>query len=82
MDAETELPVALMVTPGNHYDGQFLQPLLDKVLENLSPEIKAVAADKGYDASYNYLNIVELYQAFPIIPKRGKTLRVGNGRPH
>ena len=72
VDTQTELPVAIIVTPGNVYDGHKLQPLLDKVTEKLSPDIKAVTADKGYDAGYNYLAIVEIHQAFPIIPKRGE----------
>lgn len=73
IDAQSEIPVALIVTPGNGYDGHQLHSLRDKVMRNLSGHIQVVTADKGYDAGYNYLDISESFQALPIIPKRGET---------
>ncbi len=71
VDITTELPVAMIITPANCYDGHELRPLLDKTVQQMHCQIKAVLGDKGYDASYNYLDIVEVFNALPIISKRG-----------
>jgi IS5 family transposase len=80
VDTETELPVALLVTPGNRYDGHLAVPLLDQVQAHLPRSIQAVIADKGYDAGYVYLDIIELFHALPIIPKRGEEDLRGQGQ--
>lgn len=82
IDVATELPVAIIITSGNRYDGYELKPRLKKVQQHVPTAIKAVLADKGYDAGYNYLTIVEDFGALPLIPKRGqKTLQVTRQQP-
>jgi IS5 family transposase len=71
VDVLTELPVAIILTPGNRYDGHYFTSLLQQTQSNLITDIQVVLADKGYDAGYNYLTVVEDLGALPLIPKRG-----------
>jgi hypothetical protein len=72
-DADTELIVAIEVTPGNTYDGHQLLPVLRKAQSNLPRKFQAVLGDKGHDAGYVHLGIVKEFGAFPIIPLRGES---------
>jgi IS5 family transposase len=51
-DAESELPVAVVLTPANDHDSRQFLPLMRRVLRNFSYEIKKLLADSGYDAAY------------------------------
>jgi len=72
VDGPTDLPVAFEVTPGNVYDGHRLLPLLRKAVRISRKRPTAAVADKGYDAGYNYVGIVEEWKAAPIISIRGR----------
>lgn len=72
VDGPTDLPVAWEVTPGNVYDGHRLLPLLRKAVHISRKRPTATIADKGYDAGYNYVGIVEEWNAIPIIAIRGR----------
>ena len=72
VDGPTDLPVAFEVTPGNVYDGHRLLPLLRKAVRLSRKRPTAAVADKGYDAGYNYVGIVEEWKAAPIISIRGR----------
>ncbi len=51
-DAESELPVAVVLTPANDHDSKQFLPLMRRVLRNFSYEIRKLLADSGYDAGY------------------------------
>jgi len=53
LNAGSELITSLTVTPGNAYDGHFLQGLIEKDLARQVP-IQTVTADRGYDDSGNH----------------------------
>ncbi|MFQ6124208.1 MAG: transposase [Candidatus Heimdallarchaeota archaeon] len=76
VDGQTDLPVAFEVTAGNVYDGHRLLPLLRKAVKITRKRPKAVIADKGYDAGYNYVGVVEEMMAAPVIAIRGRRRRV------
>lgn len=79
VDGQTDLPVAFEVTAGNVYDGHRLLPLLRKAVKITRKRPKAAIADKGYDAGYNYMGVVDEFGAAPIISIRGRR-RVVLGR--
>ena len=53
LNAENHMIPSLIVTPGNAYDGHFLQGLIEKDLARQVP-IQTVTADRGYDDSRNH----------------------------
>ena len=76
VDGQTDLPVAFEVTAGNVYDGHRLLPLLRKAVTSTRKRPEAVIADKGYDAGYNYVGVVEEFMAAPVIAIRGRRRRM------
>jgi IS5 family transposase len=53
LNAENHLITSVIVTPGNAYDGHYLQGLIARDLANNIP-IGTVSADRGYDDSDNH----------------------------
>ena len=53
LNAQSELITSVEVTPGNVYDGHFLQGLIEKDLAEQVP-VQTVTADRGYDDSDNH----------------------------
>jgi IS5 family transposase len=53
MNSENHLITSVITTPGNAFDGHFLQPLIEADLQKQVP-MKMVAADRGYDDSRNH----------------------------
>ena len=51
-DAESELPVAVVVTPANEADSNQFFPLMKRVWKNFTHEVRKLLADSGYDAGY------------------------------
>jgi len=51
-DAESELPIAVVITPANEHDSKQFLPLVRMVLGDFTYEIKKLLADSGYDAGY------------------------------
>jgi hypothetical protein len=79
VDGPTDLPVAWEVTPGNVYDGHRLLPLVRKAVHISRKRPTVTIADKGYDAGYNYVGIVDEWNAIPLIAIRGRK-RARSGR--
>lgn len=71
VDEKSGLPIALLVTPANVYDGHMMKPLLEAVLPKTG-KFCCVMADKGYDANYNFEAVVEM-GATPLIQIRRKS---------
>jgi len=65
VDAESELPLAFIVTPANVYDSIEYPEILDKLI-HMGIQPKIVLADAGYDSKKNYLLTLK-YRATPII---------------
>ncbi len=76
VDAETQLPIEVEVTPGNEADGPKAKPLIEKTKELVSPEIAAM--DSAYDSHDNYKTCVES-NIIPAIDlnQRGRKPKVG-----
>lgn len=53
VDAKSELPIALEVTPANVYDGEMAIPLMEK-LHHANWRVRFVLMDAGYDQTKNY----------------------------
>jgi len=53
LNAENHLITSVITTPGNAYDGHFLQPLIEADLHKQLP-VGTVSADRGYDDSRNH----------------------------
>ena len=53
LNAKNYLITSVITTPGNAFDGHFLQPLIEADLQKQVP-MKMVAADRGYDDSRNH----------------------------
>jgi len=53
LNAESQMITSVMVTPGNAFDGHFLQGLIEKDLVRQVP-VQMVTADRGYDDSGNH----------------------------
>ena len=53
LNAENHLITSVITTPGNVYDGHFLQALIQEDLDKCLP-VGIVAADRGYDDSQNH----------------------------
>lgn len=73
MDADIELPVAVVVTPGNMHDGRAFEELLNRAKKNMGKGFKIVVADKGYDSGYNNEIVVKKHGGVPIIAIRGNS---------
>jgi len=65
VDADSELPLAFIVTPANVYDSVEYPELLNKLIQ-MGMQPKIVLADAGYDSKKNYLLTLK-YGATPII---------------
>ena len=63
------------VTPGNRYDGHEFLPLVRNVVRVTRQRPRAVIADKGNDAGYNYPGVVEEFGSVPIIDIRRQRRR-------
>ena len=68
MDTSSELPLALVVTPANIYDGDMGPALIEKIAAQI-PEgtLNYVIADSGYDQLKNY-EAAKAHGAQAIIP--------------
>lgn len=68
-DSKSELPLDILVTPASIYDGTVAITMIDKFLERyksvFSPSYYAM--DSGYDFEYVYEDILNKYNAIPII---------------
>lgn len=56
------IPTSIMITEGNEWDGNFLQPLTEdakEILNHAHKSIKAVIADAGYDSTDNASYLVK-----------------------
>ncbi len=51
-DAESELPVAVVVTPANEHDSKQFLPLMKRIFRNFTYQVRKLLADSGYDAAY------------------------------
>jgi transposase, IS5 family len=54
VDTQSELPMAIEVTPAHVYDGEMATPLMKEVAENRQQPFKFVMMDAGYDQLKNY----------------------------
>jgi len=50
-DADSELPIAVVVSPANEHDSKHLKPLLKRVFRNFICEVKKLLGDSAYDSS-------------------------------
>lgn len=50
-DANSELPIAVVMSPANEHDSKHLRPLLKRVFRNFICEVKKLLADSAYDSS-------------------------------
>lgn len=50
-DAESELPVAVVITPANEHDSKQFFPLIKRIWKNFTYEIRKILADSGYDSA-------------------------------
>jgi len=81
-DSKSELPLEIMVTPANVYDGTVALPLIENLFSNFGNTFnpRYYAMDSGYDFNYIYKAIVNDYQARPVIaynPRSSKSPPVG-----
>lgn len=73
VDCETELPVSFELTPANHNESPYFEPLLEDLKrghEQVSERTEAVMADAGYDSRNNCEYVLSEYEALPIIKMR------------
>lgn len=68
-DTKSELPLEILVTPANVYDGTVTLPLIEKFFTSYGDLFKPqyYTMDSGYDFNYIYEAIVNDYQAKPVI---------------
>jgi IS5 family transposase len=50
-DANSELPIAVVVSPANEHDSKHLKPLLKRVFRNFMCNVKKLLGDSAYDSS-------------------------------
>jgi len=50
-DAESELPVAVVVTPANEHDSKQFFPLIKRIWNSFTYEVKKILADSAYDSA-------------------------------
>ena len=77
-DSKSELPLEVLVTPANVYDGTQALPLIEKFKKSYPDTFKPkyYTMDSGYDFESNYRSIIEDHKANPIIaynPRGSKT---------
>ena len=77
-DSKSELPMEVLVTPANVYDGTQALPLIEAFKKSYADafETKYYTMDSGYDFESNYRSIIEEHKASPIIaynPRGSKT---------
>ncbi len=51
IDANSELPIAVVVSPANEHDSKHLKPLLRRVFRNFICEVQKLLGDSAYDSS-------------------------------
>lgn len=91
VDAKSQLPVSVTVTPGNTHDSQEAVPLLNQLKEK-HPDIKPKfnTADSAYDAHSIYkehkdskiIPIIDLNKKGSANPLLTKEIKLIDGRPH
>jgi len=70
-DTNSELPIALLITGANEYDGNFLIPLLTDFKQHYPKlHVQYVAADKAYDDEAILKWIVKELKALAVIPAK------------
>ncbi len=77
-DSKSELPMEVLVTPANVYDGTQALPLIEAFKKSYADafETKYYTMDSRYDFESNYRSIIQDYKASPIIaynPRGSKT---------
>jgi hypothetical protein len=75
VDARREIPLAVIITPGNEHDSPWLPRLLEKV-RNQRIRFGVVIADAGYDSKENYEAIASC-NVLPIIKKNKRNEKHG-----
>jgi IS5 family transposase len=70
VDADTELPVAAIITTAKTHDTTQLLPLLAKARQDSGLTPRWVLADAGYDSNANVEGVAHEYAARPIIKRR------------
>lgn len=79
IDAESELPVAARLTPGNDYDSPHLMPLVEDFNERYDvEEVLALLADGAYDAGDLRTGVekaLTCHLLSPINPRNSKVLK-------
>lgn len=75
VDAQEEMLLGWTVTPGNRYDGHEFLPLVRNAVRVTRQRPRAVIADKGNDAGYNYVGVVEEFGGVPVIDMRRQRRR-------
>ena len=73
-DAESELPVAIVVTPANEHDSKQFFPLVKRIWKTFTYEIKKILADSGYDSSKirNFLRKIGVEDVIDRNKRKGK----------
>jgi len=68
-DSKSELPLDILVTPANTYDGTVAIPLIKQFFNNYKDIFKPkyYAMDSGYDFEYVYKDIINEFNGIPII---------------
>lgn len=68
-DSQSELPMEVLVTPANVYDGTQAMPLIEAFKKSYASTFqpKYYTMDSGYDFESNYLGIIRNHKASPII---------------
>jgi IS5 family transposase len=51
IDAVSELPIAVVISPANEHDSKHLKPLMRRIFRNFICEVKKLLADSAYDSS-------------------------------
>lgn len=51
VDANSELPIAVVISPANEHDSKHLKPLMRRIFRNFICEVKKLLADSAYDSS-------------------------------
>lgn len=91
-NTELPIPVSIVVSSGNEWDGKFLPPLTDassEIISRMGKKISAVVGDAGYDSTDNASYLMEK-EITPIIAEnprggksaifRGEIIESGDGR--
>ncbi|SHL00912.1 IS5/IS1182 family transposase [Desulforamulus aeronauticus] len=70
VDCQSELPIALMVTPANTHDAKLAIPLIELVNQSLADarKPKYYAMDMGYDSKEIYSEVMTKFKGQALIP--------------